>query len=78
MAAASTSSWTRGGAKRWVFLFRWEGRLREMGLGGLTSVSLTKARERAAAAREQVADGVNPITHRRTGSAPVTVRWSRR
>ena len=42
----------KGGAKRWVFLFRWEGRLKEMGLGGLTAVSLVKAREKAAAARE--------------------------
>ena len=62
----------KGGAKRWVFLFRWEGRLREMGLGGLVAVSLAKAREKAAAAREQVADGVDPITDRRAGSAPVT------
>ncbi len=37
----------KGGAKRWVFLFRWKpagakgpGKLREMGLGGLSSVSL--------------------------------------
>ena len=62
----------KGGAKRWVFLFRWEGKLKEMGLGGLTSVSLARARERAVAAREQVAESVNPITHRRTGSATIT------
>ncbi len=28
------------GAKRWAFLYRREGRLREMGLGGLNSVTL--------------------------------------
>lgn len=53
----------KSGAKRWVFLFRWQSKLKEMGLGGLTAVSLAKAREKAAAAREQVADGINPITH---------------
>ena len=36
-----------------------------MGLGGLTSVSLARARVKAAEARAQVADGVNPITHRK-------------
>ena len=55
----------RGGSKRWLFMFRWQGKLKEMGLGGLTAVSLTKARAKAAAAREQVADGINPITARR-------------
>ncbi|GLS18101.1 integrase [Labrys miyagiensis] len=53
------------GAKRWVFLFRWEGKLKEMGLGGLTSVSLARARELATDARAQVADGVNPIVARK-------------
>lgn len=56
----------KSGAKRWTFLFKWEGKPKEMGLGGLKGVSLAKARERATAAREQVADGVNPITARRT------------
>ena len=39
------------GAKRWLFLFRWGGKLKEMGLGGLGSVSLAEAREKAAEAR---------------------------
>lgn len=55
----------RGGARSWVFLFRWRGRLKEMGLGGLSSVPLAKAREKAAAARALVADGVNPIEAKR-------------
>lgn len=53
------------GAKRWLFLFRWEGKLKEMGLGGLSSVSLKDARVRAAEARSVLADKRNPITHRR-------------
>ncbi|MFL5112359.1 MAG: Arm DNA-binding domain-containing protein, partial [Microvirga sp.] len=46
------------GAKRWMFLFRWGGRpgvpgkLKEMGLGGVSAVSLVEARERAAEARK--------------------------
>ena len=35
------------GAKRWLFLFRWQGKLKEMGLGGLSTVPLADARERA-------------------------------
>ncbi len=50
-----------GEARRWVFLFRWQGRLKEMGLGGLSSVSLSRAREKAGEARALVADGMNPI-----------------
>lgn len=61
------------GAKTWAFLFRWKddpsapgpGRLRELGLGPLQSVSLARARELAAAAREQVAAGVDPIAARK-------------
>ena len=34
--------------RRWVFLFRWDGKLKEMGLGGLDSVPLARARELAA------------------------------
>lgn len=70
------------GTKAWAFLFRWKedpskpgaGRLRELGLGPLQSVSLARARELAAAAREQVAAGVDPIAARRKvrekGAAP--------
>jgi integrase len=55
----------KGGAKRWAFIFRWEGKLREMGLGGVTAVSLAKAREKAAKARDQLDDQLNPIEVRR-------------
>jgi integrase len=53
------------GSKRWVFLFRWQGKLKEMGLGGLSGVGLAKAREKAREAREQLADGINPIEARK-------------
>lgn len=60
------------GAKRWVFLFRWQGKLKEMGLGGLTSVSLARAREKAAAARALLDAGRNPITARKDEQAVPT------
>src|SRR5215217_3603004 len=53
------------GAKRWAFIFRRHGKLREMGLGGSKDVSLLEAREKAAEARKVVASGRNPIDVRR-------------
>jgi integrase len=53
------------GARRWVFLFRWNGRLREMGLGSAHTVSLARAREKAADARSLLADGQSPIEAKR-------------
>jgi integrase len=60
------------GSRRWAFIYRWKetgakgsGRLREMGLGSATVISLAKARDRAAAAREQLADRIDPIEAKR-------------
>lgn len=61
----------KSGAKRWVFLYRREGTLREMGLGGLKSVSLARARELAAEARVNLQAGIDPITAK--NNAPVAV-----
>lgn len=55
----------KSGAKRWVFLYRREGRLREMGLGGLSAVPLAKARELAAGARGILQAGQDPIEAKR-------------
>ena len=55
---------TTGGGRRWVFLFRWQGKPTEMGLGSAKSVSLSRARELAARAREALARGQNPVTLR--------------
>ena len=41
--------------RRWVFLFRWHGKLREMGLGGASTVPLAQARLLAAKWRAEVA-----------------------
>jgi integrase len=58
----------QAGAKRWLFMFRWQGKLKEMGLGGLNAVSLAKARQKAAEARALLADGINPIEARRAAA----------
>lgn len=62
----------KSGAKRWVFLFRWEGKLKEMGLGGVSKVPLSAAREAAASAREELGAGRNPIESRKSTSPTAT------
>jgi integrase len=57
-----------GGGRRWVFLFRWHGRLREMGLGSAFDVSLQRARERAGEARALKAEGQNPLDTKRAAA----------
>jgi integrase len=53
------------GGRRWVFLFRWQGKPTEMGLGAVRDVPLARAREKAAAARALLADGRSPLEARR-------------
>lgn len=52
------------GRRRWIFLFRQHGKLREMGLGSARDVSLAQAREKAATARKQVTEGLDPVIER--------------
>jgi integrase len=58
------------GAKSWVFMSWAGGRQIEHGLGGLASVTLAMARERAAACRRHVAEGRNPIEARKAKAVP--------
>ena len=55
------------GQRSWIFRFRMGGRTtaRDMGLGSLTNVSLSEARVKAAAARKQLSDGIDPIEAKR-------------
>ncbi|WP_313045194.1 phage integrase central domain-containing protein [Brevundimonas sp.] len=55
----------QGQSRKWVFRFKWRGRLVDMGLGAAASVTLGKARERAAEARKLLADGLNPLEAKR-------------
>ncbi|SLJ88346.1 tyrosine-type recombinase/integrase [Novosphingobium mathurense] len=56
---------TTNGGRRWVYVFQWEGRRKEMGLGSANDVPLARARDKAAEARAMVADGINPIDARK-------------
>lgn len=53
------------GAKRWIFVFRWQNRRAEMGLGALADATLAEARVAREAARKLVKEGANPIEARR-------------
>lgn len=57
--------------RRWVLIYFWHGKRREMGLGSAETVTLAAARQAAASARQMVAEGVDPIGARKlqTGSA---------
>lgn len=57
------------GAKRWTFIFQWDGKRKEMGLGSLASVGLADARSSAADARRLVAASKNPIEERKRTKA---------
>jgi integrase len=56
---------SKAGARKWVLRFTWLGKPKEMGLGSTSGVSLADAREKAATARRQIAQGVNPIDERK-------------
>ncbi|MEM8653003.1 MAG: Arm DNA-binding domain-containing protein, partial [Pseudomonadota bacterium] len=61
----------KGGSKSWVYRWKTDGRRRELGLGGFPTVTLARARERAAKAREQVLDGVDPIADKKKQKEPI-------
>lgn len=62
------------GGRKWVLRYTVNGKRREMGLGrfGKHDVTLAEARERAAAAREQVEAGRDPIAAKAAPKAPTT------
>jgi integrase len=53
------------GGRRWVFLYRWQGKPTEIGFGSARDVTLARARELAAQARAKLAEGGNPRDARR-------------
>jgi hypothetical protein len=48
--------------RSWTFRFELHGHRREMGLGALHTVSLAEARNKARSLRQQLLDGVDPLT----------------
>lgn len=57
----------KSSGKRWVYLYRrpTDGKRCEIGLGGTTSVSLARAREKATEARTYIADGRDPLAEKK-------------
>lgn len=64
---------SRNGGKRWVFIFTWQGRQVEMGLGSARpgQVSLAEARDAAAKARALLRHGINPLEAARASEIPL-------
>lgn len=54
-----------GGSRSWLLRYTLRGKTREMGLGSVLDFGLARARERAQQARDLLAQGVDPIDHRK-------------
>ena len=61
---------SKAGRKSWVQRITIGGRRRDIGLGGFPSVSLARAREKAAANRVAVADGRDPVAEKHAVGMP--------
>ena len=61
---------SKAGSKSWVQRIMIAGRRRDIGLGGYPSVSLARAREKAAANRTAVADGRDPLAEKHVAAVP--------
>src|SRR5215468_8135437 len=55
------------GAKSWIFRYRREGRLHDMGLGPSHTISLAEARDQAQACRKLRLERIDPIEARKAG-----------
>ncbi|OCC06369.1 hypothetical protein BA190_03830 [Labrys sp. WJW] len=55
---------TKAGTRNWSFMYRHAGKLREMGIGPTSTVTLAEARRRAGELRLAVLDGRDPIAER--------------
>ena len=51
--------------RSWVFRYMLDGKARNMGLGPLKDLGLASAREKAAQARRQLLDGIDPVDERK-------------
>jgi hypothetical protein len=54
-----------GGAKSWIFRYKFRGRVRDMGLGPFRVVTLAEARKRAGELRLLRSQGVDPVEARK-------------
>ena len=53
-----------GPGRSWVFRYKLKGRTRTMGLGSANTVGLAQARAKARQYRQQVVEGIDPLTER--------------
>jgi hypothetical protein len=56
----------QGGARSWIYRFTLNGTQRYLGLGSANAIPLKRARELATEARQQRAEGVDPVERRRS------------
>lgn len=63
-----------GGSASWIVRVQKDGRRRDIGLGSASKISLTVARERAAAARTDIETGVDPVAKRKKAMGIPTFR----
>ncbi|GGC79537.1 tyrosine-type recombinase/integrase [Vreelandella lutescens] len=61
----------KGAGASWIYRFRWNGKLRDMGLGSFADCSLSEARVVAAEQRKLVKQGIDPLAAREQKSDPV-------
>lgn len=54
----------KSGGASWIYRFRWDGKLRDMGLGSCSDINLSAAREQATGNRKLVKQGINPLDAR--------------
>lgn len=69
---------SKWGTKSWLLRYQLAGRSREMGLGGLSDVSLRDAREKARAARSMLIDGDDPIDARKAKKQALRAQSAKR
>lgn len=60
---------TKAGVKSWIYRFDINKKRREMGLGGVDTLTLAEAREVCAEQRKILKSGIDPIEHRRALAA---------
>ncbi len=61
---------SKAGRKSWVLRITVDGRRRDIGLGGFPSVSLARAREKAAEHRAAIAEGRDPVAEKHAPAMP--------
>ncbi len=66
------------GAKSWVLRYERHGRERMMGLGSASEFSLKEARDRARAARQLLADGIDPLATKHASQQAAKLAEQRR